>query len=175
MRSSARAASRPRSSRRARSTATGAWPSSSRSWPRSTSRWTIRPSSLRSRSRRPPPSPRAPSPHAYRRADTRAGKLDLPTFASGKPEELSLTPAPRLVGWAQDRIIWAAVDGFYTQADDGSGHQVAALPATGSITVLSIAPDGGHAIYRQGQNLFILDFAGGKSAQLGPPGAAFET
>ena len=115
------------------------------------------------------------SPTGDRLAYIRAGKVEVLTFASGKTEELSLTPAPTLVGWAQDRIIWAAVDGFYTQADDGSGHQVAALPATGSITVLSIAPDGGHAIYRQGQNLFILDFAGGKSAQLGPPGAAFET
>ena len=51
--------------------------------------------------------------------------------------------------------------------------KLAALPATGAVTVLSIAPDGTHAVYRQDHGLFLLDLAPRKSTQLGQANAAF--
>jgi hypothetical protein len=113
------------------------------------------------------------SPAGDRIAYIRGGKIQVLTFATGKTDEVAPTPAPTLVGWVKDKLVWAAPDGIYTQGDNGPSR-LALLPATGSIAVLSIAPDGGHAIYRQDQNLFVLDLASGKSAQLGQANATFQ-
>jgi hypothetical protein len=102
----------------------------------------------------------------------RGGKIEVLTFAAGTTAELSLTPAPVLVGWATDKVVWAAADGVYTQGADGPSR-LAALPATGVVSVISIAPDGAHAAYRQDQNLFLLDLTSAKSAQLGQANAVF--
>ncbi len=102
----------------------------------------------------------------------RGGKIEVLTFATGTTAELVVTPAPTLVGWARDKVEWAAADGLYTQGAGGS-TQLAALPATGVVSVLSIAPDGGHAAYRQDQNLFLLDLTSVKSTQLGQANAVF--
>src|SRR5258708_24743182 len=102
----------------------------------------------------------------------RGGKIEVLTFATGTTAELIVTPAPTLVGWAKDKVDWAAADGVYTQGAGGS-TQLAALPATGVVSVLSIAPDGGHAAYRQDQNLFLLDLTSVKSTQLGQANAGF--
>ena len=119
----------------------------------------------------------AVSPAGDRLAYVRAGKIEVLTFADGKTEEISPTPAPVLVGWAKDKIIWAASDGIYNQGANGPA-QIAPLPATGVVTVVSIAPDGGHAAYKQDQNLFVLDLATSpnspnKTAQIGQAAAAF--
>lgn len=114
------------------------------------------------------------SPAGDRLAYIRAGKIEVLTFADGKTGEIGATPAPVLVGWAKDKVIWAASDGIYSQGDAGS-TQIAPLPATGVVTVMSIAPDGAHVGYTKDQNLFILDLATGKSVQVGPSGAVFAT
>jgi hypothetical protein len=114
------------------------------------------------------------SPAGDRLAYVRAGKIEVLTFADGKTAEIGAAPAPLLVGWAKDRVIWAASDGIYSQGDVGS-TQIAPLPATGAATVVSIAPDGAHSAYRQDQNLFILDLATSKTAQVGASGATFAT
>jgi hypothetical protein len=111
------------------------------------------------------------SPAGDRIAYLRGGKIEVLTFASGKTNEVSPTPAPTLVGWAKDKLVWAS-DGIYAQGENGP-NRLAPLPATGAISVLSIAPDGAHAIYRQDQNLFVLDLATGNSAQLGQANASF--
>ncbi len=102
----------------------------------------------------------------------RGGKIEVLTFATGTTAELVVTPAPTLVGWAKDKVEWAAADGVYTQGAGGS-TQLAPLPATGVVSFLSIAPDGGHAAYRQDQNLFLLDLTSAKSTQLGQANAVF--
>src|SRR6266700_848664 len=112
------------------------------------------------------------SPAGERLAYVRAGKIEILTFATGKAGEVGATPAATLVGWAGDRVVWAAADGFYTLGAGGHS-QVAALPATGTVAVVSIAPDGAHATYRQDDKLFVLDLASGKSTQLGPVKATF--
>jgi hypothetical protein len=71
-------------------------------------------------------------------------------------------------------VVWAAADGFYTLAGDGTSRQLAPLPATGTVAAISIAPDGGHAVFAQDQNLFLIDLSTGKTVQLGQAGATFE-
>jgi hypothetical protein len=114
----------------------------------------------------------AVAPAGDRLAYVRGGKIEVLAFAAGTTAELVVTPAPTLVGWAKDKIVWAAADGVYTQGADGP-VQLAALPTNGAVSVLSIAPDATHAAYRQDQNLFLLDLATGKSLQLGQANAVF--
>jgi hypothetical protein len=116
----------------------------------------------------------APSlaPAGDRLAYIRGGKIEVLTFATGKTEEVAPKPAATHVGWSKDVLVWAAADGIYTQSGDGQ-KQLAPLPSTGTVTVLSIAPDGTHAVYRQDHNLFILDLAAGKNTQLGQADAGF--
>ena len=112
------------------------------------------------------------SPAGDRLAYLRGGKIEVLIFATGKTDEVAPSTAPTLVGWAKDKVVWAARDGIHTQGDSGPS-QVAALPTTGSVTVLSIAPDGTHVAYQQDRSVFILDLGTGKSVQLGQAGDTF--
>ena len=116
----------------------------------------------------------AVSPTGDRLAYIRGAKIEVLTFASGKTDEVDVVPAPILVDWAKGKLLWAAADGVYTQADDGTTQRVATLPAGDPSTVVSFAPAAGHAVYTQGRNLFILDLTSGKSTQLGQTGATFQ-
>jgi Bacterial Ig-like domain/WD40-like Beta Propeller Repeat len=104
----------------------------------------------------------AVSPTGDRIAYIRAGKIEVLTFATGKTEETTPTSNPTLVGWSKDGVLWATSNGIY-----GANGLVAPLPSGGAVTAVSIAPDGAHAAYQQGDNLFLLDLATGKSLQLG--------
>ncbi len=112
------------------------------------------------------------APAGDRLAYIRGGKIEVLTFAAGTTTELTATPAPLLLGWAKDKVVWAGADGVYAQGSDGPAR-IAALPSTGVVTTLSLAPDGSHAVYRQDQNLFLLDLASARSTQLGQANAAF--
>lgn len=115
----------------------------------------------------------AVSPAGDRLAYLRGGKIEVLTFASGHTDELAPAATPLVVGWAKDKLLWAAADGVYTQGTDGPS-QVTPLPATGTVTAISFAPDGGHLAYRQDQNLLVLDLASGTGTTLGQPGAVFQ-
>jgi Tol biopolymer transport system component len=112
------------------------------------------------------------SPTGDRLAYIRSGKIEVLTFAAGTNVELVPTPAPTLLGWADDKLVWAAADGIYKQGATAPA-QLAPLPVNGTVTVLSIAPDGGHVAYQQDQKVLVLDLATGKSTALGQPGARF--
>jgi hypothetical protein len=114
----------------------------------------------------------AVAPAGDRLAYIRGGKIEVLTFATGTTAEVAATPVPLLAGWAKDKVVWAASDGVYTQAAGGQAR-LAALLATGDVKVLSLAPDGTHAVYLQDLNLFLLDLASAKSTQLGQANAAF--
>jgi hypothetical protein len=107
-----------------------------------------------------------------RLAYIRGGKIEVLTFATGTTVAVVTTPAATLVGWAKDKLVWAGADGVYTEGLTRPA-QLAALPAAGDATVVSFAPDGAHAAFRQGQKLFLLDLATAKSTQLGQAGALF--
>jgi hypothetical protein len=113
------------------------------------------------------------SPAGDRLAYIRGGKIEVLTFAVGTTAEVAVTPAPTFVGWAKDRLVWAHADGIYYNQGTGAPIQLVALPTTGAVNVLSIAPDGAHAVYRQDQTLFLIDLATAKSTQLGQANAAF--
>jgi hypothetical protein len=106
------------------------------------------------------------APAGDRLAYIRGGKIEVLTFAAGTTAEVAVKPAATLVGWAKDQLEWAAADGVYSQGVSGP-TQLAPLPTSGNVSVLSIAPDGTHAVYRQDQKLFLLDLATAKSAQFG--------
>lgn len=108
----------------------------------------------------------AMAPAGDRLAYIRAGKIEILTFASGKTSELAVTPAPLLLGWAKDKLVWSASDGVYTQGANAP-TQLASLPTAGSVTVLSIAPDGAHVAYQQDQKLLVLEVSTAKSVTLG--------
>ncbi len=110
------------------------------------------------------------SPAGDRLAYIRGAKIEVLDFASGKTDELSPTAAPTIVGWAKDKLVWAASDGVYTPSDSGPS-QVAPMPS-GSVT-LSIAPDGTHTVFQKDKSLFVLDLGTGKSAALGAAGDSF--
>ena len=106
------------------------------------------------------------SPAGDRLAYLLKGKIEVLTFASGKTDEVTPAATPTVVGWAKDKVVWAQSDGFYQQSDNGP-TRIAPLPAGGGVTLISIAPDGAHAVYSQSDSLFILDFATGKATPVG--------
>src|SRR5438874_12689 len=63
------------------------------------------------------------SPAGDRLAYVRNDKIEVLTFASGQTQELAPNPAPSLVGWAKDKLLWAAADGIDTHAADESTQQ----------------------------------------------------
>ena len=115
----------------------------------------------------------AMAPAGDRLAYVRNGKIEVLTFASGTTTEMAVAPPATNAGWAADKLVWASADGFYTQ---GASQPVALarIPTTGTVTVLSISPDGSHAAYTQAANLFVLDLAAAKSTPIGQTGAVFE-
>ena len=112
------------------------------------------------------------APAGDRLAYIRAGKIEILTFAAGTTAEVVVTPAATMVGWAKDKVVWATSDGLYAQGVN-KPMQLAPLPTTGDVSVLSIASDGMHAVYRQDQKLFLLEIATAKSTQLGQASASF--
>ncbi len=107
-----------------------------------------------------------------RLAYIRGGKIEVLTFASGKTDELAVNPAPTLLGWSQTQLEWVAGGMVFNQPAT-SPKQIGTLPSTGTVTALSISPDGSHVAYTQDQGLFLKDLVSGKSVQLGAPGATF--
>jgi len=112
------------------------------------------------------------APAGDKLAYIRGGKIEILTFAAGTTAEMVVTPAATMVGWAKDKVVWATTDGVYAQGAN-KPTQLAPLPTGGDVSVLSIAADGMHAVYRQDQKLFLLDLATEKSTQLGQPNASF--
>jgi len=113
------------------------------------------------------------APAGDRLAYIRAGKIEVLTFASGQTAEITPAAAPTIVGWAKEKLVWANASAIETQGADGSTQQVAALPSSGTVAAISIAPDGGHAAYTQDGKLFVLDLSSGNTTQLGQGVATF--
>jgi Bacterial Ig-like domain/WD40-like Beta Propeller Repeat len=113
------------------------------------------------------------SPAGDRIAYVRAGHIEVLTFASGQTTEVTPAPEPALVGWAKDKLLWTAVDGVHEQTAGGDTQLQPFPTGTDTITAISIAPDGTHVVYQQGQVLSVLDLSSGKSIALGQAGASF--
>jgi Bacterial Ig-like domain len=114
----------------------------------------------------------AMAPAGDRLAYVRGGNIEVVTFATGTTAEIVPAPPASVVGWAKDKLVWLATDGFYTQGANGP-VQVMPLPAGGPVASAWIAPDGAHAVIQQDQKLVLLDLATGNTLQLGQSGALF--
>jgi len=104
------------------------------------------------------------APAGDRLAYLRGGKIEMLTLAGGSTSDLAEAPQVTALSWAKDQILWATNEGIFTGGADGQS-QLASIPQ--NATVVSIAPDGGHAVYQEGQSLHVLDLATSRSRGLG--------
>jgi hypothetical protein len=104
------------------------------------------------------------APTGDRLAYFRGGKIEMLTLAGGSTSDLAEAPQVTALSWANDQILWATNEGIFTGGAAGQS-QLASIPQ--NATVVSIAPDGGHAVYQEGQSLHVLDLATSRSRALG--------
>jgi hypothetical protein len=110
------------------------------------------------------------SPAGDQLAYVRGGKIEVLTLATGSTAELAAAPRITTLIWARDQLLSGNSGGVYRVGVRGPS-QVAATPRDAAI--VSIAPDGAHAVYQQGHSLFVLDLATAKSTQFGPIAGTF--
>jgi hypothetical protein len=111
----------------------------------------------------------AMAPAGDRLAYLRGGTIEILTLATGSTADLTAAPNLTTLAWVKDQLLWGTKDGVYTMGVNGPS-QLAAIPGD-AVGVISIAPDGGHAIYQRGHELLVLDLATSKSSQFGSIGA----
>jgi len=104
------------------------------------------------------------APAGDRLAYIRGGKVEMLTLAGGSTSDLAEASQVTALSWVNNQILWATNDAIFTAGADGQS-QVASIPQ--NATVVSIAPDGGHAVYQEGQSLQVLDLATSRSRGLG--------
>jgi hypothetical protein len=112
------------------------------------------------------------APAGDRLAYIRGGKIEVLTFATGTTVEVEVTPAASVVGWTKEKLVWSTHEAVYTEGATRPARLADLSTGTGA-TVLSFAPDGTHAVYRQDQKLNLLDLATAKSTRLDQAGGAF--
>jgi hypothetical protein len=108
------------------------------------------------------------APAGDRLAYVRGGNIEILTLATGATTELSVTSPPTVLSWVKDQLFWGAGDGVYQQTSTGPSR-IASIQPTGdgtAVAVVSIAPDGTHAVYAAVKALHLLDVVSGKSVDL---------
>jgi hypothetical protein len=110
------------------------------------------------------------SPTGDRLAYVRGGKVEVLTLSAGTTAEISASKAATVAGWLHDKVVWATSDGVYTESPP---RQLVSFANGSTANVVSIAPDGRHAVYQRDQALMVVDLATGKSATLGATGSLF--
>jgi Bacterial Ig-like domain len=108
------------------------------------------------------------APAGDRLAYVRAGKIEILTLAGGATTDLTGAPQLTALSWVKDQLLWATNDGVFKAGVDGPA-QVATIPQDAA--VMSIAPDGAHAVYQEGHSLHVLDLATSKTRGFGGAGA----
>jgi hypothetical protein len=110
------------------------------------------------------------APAGDRFAYVRGGRIEILTLATGSTADLTAAPGLTTLSWAKDQLLWGTNDGVYKSGASGPAQLVGIPP---DAAVVSIAPDGAHAVYQQGQTLSVLDLATSKSTQFSASGGAF--
>jgi Tol biopolymer transport system component len=111
------------------------------------------------------------APAGDRLAFVRAGKIQILTLASGSTADVATGSGFTALSWVNDQLFWAAGEGVFKTAADGTSQVTAGTQ--GNSSILSIAPDGAHAIQQEGNSLSVLDLATSRSTKLGGDAAAF--
>ena len=112
------------------------------------------------------------APAGDRIAYVRNGSIEILTLATGVTTDLTVTTAPTALGWVKDKLFWGGGDGIFT-IGDGGPVKVAASPDPAA-AVVSIAPDGAHAVFQTAHTLLLVQVSNGSSVQLGPTDAIFQ-
>jgi hypothetical protein len=110
------------------------------------------------------------APAGDRLAYVRNGKIVIIVLATNATSEISVTTSPTALTWVKDRLYWGSGDGIFVQGASGPVKLASTPDPSG--TVVSIAPDGGHAAFQTGHTLVMLDVATGSSITLGPNGGS---
>jgi hypothetical protein len=103
------------------------------------------------------------SPAGDRFAYVRAGKIELLTLGDGSTTDVSAAAQVTALGWSTNELFWATKDGVFKSGANGQS-QVSSIPQ--NATVLSIAPDGGHAVFQRDQSFHVLDLATSRNRAL---------
>jgi hypothetical protein len=112
----------------------------------------------------------AVAPAGDRLAYVRGDKIEVLTLATATTVDITAAPHLTALSWAKDQLLWATNDGVFKEGADVPS-QLATIPQ--DATIVSISPDGAHAVYQQGQSLSVLDLATSTSSPFGVAGGAF--
>jgi hypothetical protein len=110
------------------------------------------------------------APAGDRLAYVRGGKVAILTLATGATADVTTSPRFTALTWAKDELFWATPEGVF-KGGAGGPLQVASISQNASI--VSIAPDGGHAVYQQGNSLHLLDLTSSKTTRIGGDAQSF--
>jgi Big-like domain-containing protein/WD40 repeat protein len=106
------------------------------------------------------------APAGDRLAYVRGGKIEILTLATGATTELVVTPAPTALSWVKDQLFWGTNEGVYQAAIAGPVRIASIPPPNDDTAIVSIAPDGAHAVFAGAKALHLLDIVSGKVVDL---------
>ena len=115
----------------------------------------------------------ASSPTGGRIAFVRGGKVEMINLTSSAIIELTVPSQPQALRWVAETLYVATADGVYsTKPTLLQLVKIASLPTAAQPSVVSISPDGAHAVYQSATTLYLFEVATGITARLGDPAAA---
>ena len=109
-------------------------------------------------------------PAGGRLAYVSAGKIEVLSLTARTTAEITPASAPTTLRWVGETLYFGTSDGVYSIGDTVVRRTT--VQSDQAVSVISISPDGLSAVYQSPTSLFLLDVAGGGSAQLGGSGAA---
>jgi hypothetical protein len=96
-----------------------------------------------------------------RLAYVRGGKIEILDLTAGTTTEVAVDAAPTTLTWVNDQLYWGTSSAVY-RLDAGGPVKVVDVGSLGG-AVLSVAPDGTHAIVQVSDGLSVVDVTSGKS------------
>ncbi len=114
------------------------------------------------------------APAGDRIAFVRGGNIEILTLATGASTEVAVTAAPTVLTWVKDQLYWGANDGVYQATSAGATRVTSLAPPNDTTAVVSIAPDGAHAVYAAANTLHLLNIVSGKSIDLAGGSTTFQ-
>jgi len=111
------------------------------------------------------------SPVFNRLAYVRNGEIEILDLATGRTAQIATSVAPTALAWVRQQLYWGSALGIF-RAGVGEQTRVLTLPDPND-SVVSIAPDGNHALLANGQALAILDLSTQATSNVGQAGDSF--
>jgi hypothetical protein len=112
----------------------------------------------------------AMAPAGDRLAYVRGGKIEILDLAGGTTVDVPVDAPPTTLRWVDDRLYWGTSAAVFRLEASGPSKLADISPLSGA--VISIAPDGRHAVAQVTDSLLIVDLASGKTNALCGGGCA---